>query len=154
MSACIVCLTSRELPMNDNTACERWAIKIIQGLLLPLGSKGSLASFVTPRRRGVCIVERCARSVEAPCGGCRKSACQRCAIAAELRAAEDRINDARDAELIELGVDDTDLEAVIDAMINNLCTDHTAFGAVLAGQWYGRQSFLFSSTVVDARHGP
>ncbi len=155
MSTCLVCSTEvlREMPMNDKDVLSRAASDLIQGMLLI--DKDSFKNFKPPQRRGTCIVERCARTIEAACGGCRKSECQRCAVAAELRGAEDRINADRDAELAELGITGADREALIDEMVENLCTEHAAFGAVLAGQWYSRRSFLAATEAVDdAPHGP
>lgn len=100
-------------------------------------------------RRGVCIVERCARSVEAPCGGCRSDACQRCLIAAELRAAEDHINAERDAELLELEVGDEDLDPLVDQFAKSLCAQHVPFGKVLVGEWYGRRSFSPAQSSIE-----
>lgn len=140
MTACIICTNDvfRGLSMHDKDQLSRVARDVIQGMVSTMHSKDGRKNFQPPRRRGVCIVERCARTVEASCGSCQKPGCQRCAIAAELRSAEDRINAERDAELAELGLDDQDLEAVIDKMVENLCKDHVAFGTVLAGQWYSR----------------
>ncbi len=154
MSVCIVCTTAafRGLSMSDKDVLARVARDFIQGMMLGRQeSQDSLKNFQPPRR-GTCIVERCARTIEAACESCQEPSCQRCAIAAELRAAEKRINADRDAELMALA-DDTDLEALVDKMAESLCVDHVAFGPALAGQWYGRRGFLVSSTVVDAPHG-
>jgi len=135
LSACIVCanLAFHELFMSDK---EAFASSLIQGLLMPLGSKSTLKNYKA-MRRGVCIVERCARTIEAPCAGCQRADCERCAISAELRAAETRILAERDAELDS----DTYVEAVLNEMIEDLCPAHMALGSSLAGQWYGRRSF-------------
>jgi hypothetical protein len=135
--------------MNDKEALSRAAQELIQGMISGLhDSKDSLKNLQLPRR-GTCVVERCARIVEESCGGCRESACVRCTIAAELRAAQDRINVERDAEL-----GDDDLEAAVDKLVESLCEKHAAFGSALAGQWYGRRAFLGSPPIVDAPHGP
>jgi hypothetical protein len=148
MSVCIVCSTEalRVMPMNDKEMLATCAREFIEGMILArVDIKG-----LEPPRRGTCIVERCARAVEEPCGRCRKAACQRCVIAAELRAAEGRINADRDAELAERGLADEDIEVFIDKMVSNVCTAHAPFGAALSGQWYSRRSFL----VAAAPHGP
>jgi hypothetical protein len=151
---CLVCMNDafRGLPMQDKDELGRRARDFIQGLLLTASqsSKDSFKDFQPPRRRGVCLVERCARTVEALCGGCQESGCPRCMIAAELRSAEDRIHGEREAELAELGFDDKDLEELIDKVVGGLCKDHAAFGAALAGQWYSRQNFLSFPTNTDA----
>ena len=145
-AVCLICTNDvfRGLSMQDNDALGRCARDFIQGMVLTAAqsSKGSFKSFQPSRRRGVCCVERCARVVEALCGGCQDPGCHRCMIAAELRAAEGRINSEREAELAELGLDDKDLEELVDKVVGGLCEDHGAFGPALAGQWYRRQSFL------------
>jgi len=133
--------------MNDRSALALVARDLVQGMVEGLrSSKDSLKSLQLPSR-GTRIVERCARTVEAPCRGCQKPDCPRCAIAAELRAAESRINAERDAEL-----DDSDIEVVVDKLVADLCADHAAFGPALAGQWYGRGGVLGASTTVDGAH--
>lgn len=157
--SCIVCTTEafRGMPMNDKDLLAQAAQEIIQGLVTGMASttlknNGMVENFQMPPRRGTCIVERCARAIEAPCEGCRKVDCHRCAIAAELRSAEGRINAERDAEIADLGLDDEALEAFVDKLVESLCTDHAAFGSALAGQWYSRRSFLAAT---DATlHGP
>lgn len=145
MSACIVCANPsfHELFLRDTAGL---ANGMIQGLLLPMGSKGILDNF-KPQRRGTCLVERCAQTVEAACMGCRKAGCPRCSIAAELRAAEARLEAERDAEIVELGVD---IEGLIDAIIKQFCTAHVALGKELAGQWYVRRSFQVSAAADGA----
>lgn len=140
MSTCLVCSTDALLavPMDDKDMLAATAREVLQGMI---STRVGLKDFKRPRR-GTCIVERCARTVEAPCGSCQKAGCQRCAIAAELRAAEDRINTDRDDELAELGLDDEDLEAFIDKLVENLCDAHAPFGYALSSQWYSRRSFL------------
>ena len=149
---CIVCTTEalRGVPMNDKDVLAYVARDLIQGMVSTMNDKGSLKNFQRPRR-GTCIVERCARAVEDLCGRCQKADCSRCVIAAELRAAEGRINADRDAELAELGIDDEDVEAVIDKMVENICADHAPFGSALASQWYSRRSFL---NAASAPHSP
>src|SRR5271167_659066 len=108
MSTCLVCATAffQGLSMNDKEALARAAQELIQGMISGLHeSKEGLKGLQLPRR-GTPIVERCAQIVEKPCGACREPACERCAIAAELRAAEDHIHAERDTEL-----GDDDLEA-------------------------------------------
>jgi hypothetical protein len=150
MNACIVCANDcfRDLPMDNSAVLTHVARDFIQGMSSTLGNKDGLKNFQS-KRRGTCIVERCARFIEAPCHGCRKADCQRCTIVAELRAAEDQINADRDAELIEL-VSGDDLEEVVDNMIGNLCADHAAFGPVLMGQWFTRRNFMTETTAGDA----
>lgn len=140
MSACIICSTEvfRVVSMNDKDTLERTALKAIQGLLLGVG----VGKIEPPPRRGTCIVERCARFIEASCRSCRGLNCQRCAIVAELRCAENRINAERDTELAELSIDDRALDSLVDKIVENLCTEHIAFGSELTGQWYSRRSFL------------
>jgi hypothetical protein len=142
----------RGLPMQDKDELALRACDFIQGLILTAtqSSKDNFKHFQPPRRRGVCLVERCARAVEALCGGCQKPGCPRCMIAAELRSAEDRINGEREEELAELGFDDKDLEELVDKVVGGLCKDHVAFGSALAGQWYRRQNFLSFPTSPDA----
>ena len=91
------------------------------------------------RKKSVCMVERCALLVEAPCGSCREVGCQRCQIAAELRDAEDRLNAERDAELIALGADDQSFDDIIDKLVGSLCGEHTPFGRALIQEWYGQR---------------
>lgn len=149
MSVCLVCTNTifLGLSMTDETELRRVAHEVIQGMILGLSSsKASLKDLQLPHR-GTRVVERCARTVEAPCRGCQKPDCPRCAIAAELRAAESRINAERDAEL-----DDSDIEVVVDKLVADLCADHAAFGPALAGQWYGRGGVLGASTTVDGAH--
>ncbi len=143
MSICIICSTEvfRGVSMNDKDTVEHLALKAIQGLLLGVG----VGKIEPPPRRGTCIVERCAQFIEASCRSCRVLNCQRCAIVAELREAEDRINAERDAELAELSTDDVGLDSLIDKIVENLCIEHVAFGSELAGQWYSRRSFLPAS---------
>jgi len=139
--SCVVCANEafRALPMRDNDVLARTAREFIQGMRATLGGDAgtTLMGAVKPsRRKGICMVERCARLVEAGCGNCRDTGCQRCAIAAELRDAETRLNAERDAELISLGVDDQDLDEMIDKFVGNLCTDHRPFGHALIKEWY------------------
>ncbi len=145
MSACIVCANPsfHELFLRDTAGL---ANGMIQGLLLPMSSKGVLENF-KPQRRGTCLVERCAQTVEAACGSCREAGCPRCSIAAELRAAEARLNAERDTEISELGVD---IEGLLNDMITQFCTVHVALGRELAGQWYGRRSFQVSAAADGA----
>jgi hypothetical protein len=143
---CLVCMNDafRGLPMQDKDELALRARDFIQGLLLTAAQnvKDNFKNFQPPRRRGVGLVERCARAVEVLCGGCQKSGCPRCTIAGELRFAEDRIHGEREAELAELGLDDKDFEELIDKVVGGLCKDHAPFGAALVGQWYSRQNFL------------
>jgi len=151
MSTCLVCATAffQGLSMNDKEALARAAQELIQGMISGLHeSKEGLKGLQLPRR-GTPVVERCARIVEEPCGGCQESACTRCTIAVELRAAEDRIYRERDAEL-----SDDDLEAAVDKIIESLCEKHGAFGSALAGHWYSRRTFLASAPIADAPHSP
>lgn len=141
---CLICTNSAYswLSMQDKAAVAGAAGDFIQGLILMAAQsdKGSFKSFQPSRCRGACSVERCARTVEAPCGGCQESGCQRCSIATELRAAKDRIHSEREAELVDLGFDDKDLEELIDKVVGGVCEDHAAFGSALAGQWHNRQN--------------
>jgi hypothetical protein len=148
---CFICTNNafNRLSMQDTEALVLGAREFIHGMALSASqyNQDSFRDFQSPRRRGVCIVERCARAIETSCRGCSEPGCHRCRMAAELRAAEARINGERDAELAELGLDDKDLEEVVDKVCAGLCEGHGAFGAVLAGQWYSRRNFLISATV-------
>lgn len=148
MSTCLICSTQvfRGVSLNDKDTLERTALKAIQALLLGLGV-GKIEGKIEPRPRlGTCIVERCAQFIETLCGSCRSLDCQCCVIAAKLRAAEDRINTERDAEL-EASLADPD--SLINKIVEDLCTAHTAFGVELVVQWYNRRSFLPAETVID-----
>jgi hypothetical protein len=151
---CLICMNDafRGLAMQDKEALALSARDFIQGLILTAAqsSKDIFKSFQPSRRRGICLVERCARVIEVLCGGCQKPDCHRCTISAELRAAEDRINGEREVELAELGFDDKDLEERVDKVVWGLCKEHVAFGSALAGQWYSRQNFLSYPTSRDA----
>ena len=150
MTACIICMTDafRGLPMHDKDQLTHAAHELLQGLISGmtsiLGNKDSFKSFKPPRL-GTCIVERCAQTLEVVCKGCRGPSCQRCLLAAELRAAEDRINDERDAELSEL-FDNQTIEVMVDNMAKNLCENHVLFGPVLIGQCYSRRNFMTPMT--------
>ena len=85
------------------------------------------------KRRSVSLVERCARTVEKPCGACREPSCQRCLIAAELRASEPRIDAEDDADFI-MGFE-KQLDETIDQMVGALCDLHRTFGPVVVLQW-------------------
>lgn len=154
VTMCFVCMNDAlcGLPMQDKDTLSRGARDFVQGLILTAAqsTQGTFKNFQPSRRRGVCIVERCARSIEEPCRSCQEDGCFRCRLAAELRSSKDRINAARDAELAELGFDDTDLEELVDKVVGGLCTEHVAFGPVLVDQWYGRQNFLRSPTSNEA----
>jgi hypothetical protein len=138
--------------MNDKNTLKRAALKAIQDVLLGVGM-GKIAPLPS-LRYGTCIVERCAQFIEASCRSCRGLDCRSCAIAAKLRTAEDRINAKRDAEL-DAGHSDASLDDCIDKIVENLCTEHGAFGSELAGQWYSRRSFLPAAAAVidDASQG-
>lgn len=138
--------------MQDKDALTLRARDFVQGLILTAAqsTQGAFKNFQLSRRRGVCVVERCARSIEGLCGGCQEDGCHRCMLAAELRSSKDQISAARDAELAGLGFDDTDLEELVDKVVSGLCEEHVAFGPALMGQWYGRQTFLSSSTSNEA----
>jgi hypothetical protein len=128
--------------MDDQHTLVTIARQVIHGMASAMGNGNSLKSFQPKRRRGICIVERCARLVEASCAACRDATCPRCTIAAELRAAEDQINAERDAELAVIGVSDEDIEEAIDRMVGGLCKEHVAFGAVIVGEWHDRQTLV------------
>jgi hypothetical protein len=136
--------------MEDKQAVMKAVRDFIEGLIVMAdrSDKDFIKSFKPSRRRGVCSVERCALAIESPCGSCQAFGCQRCLIAAELRAAKARIHDEREAELADLGFDNEDLEELIDKVVGGICPDHAAFGSELAGQWYNRQNF--SQTRYDA----
>ena len=141
---CVVCATEalRALPMRDGDFLARTAREFLLGMRTSLGGDAGTAlmgAVKLSRRKGVCMVERCARLVEAPCGRCRDASCQRCVIAAELRGAETQLNAARDAELITLGLDDEDLDDMIDKFVGNLCGEHRPFGHALIKEWYGQR---------------
>ena len=145
--------TFRGLPMDDRELLAHVARAVIRGMVSTM--RGGLKSLQTPRRRrGTCIVERCARVIEASCGACRRPDCVRCEIAAELRAAEDRVNAERDAELAELGLDENDVEEVLDKMVEGLCGEHVPFGTVIVEEWYGRRTLLVASPGADAAELP
>ncbi len=157
MSTCLVCMNDalRGLLLQDKDECARAAHDFIQGMILTAGQstqshRDVFKGFQPLRRRGVGLVERCARVIEASCGGCLEDGCPRCMIAAELRSAEDRLHDEREAELAGLGADDEVLEELIDKIVGGLCKEHSAFGSALAGQWYNRQNFLSPPTSHDA----
>lgn len=142
--SCVICANEsfRALPMGDGDFLASTARHFIQGMRSTAGGDAGtvLMGAVKPsRRKGVCMVERCALLVEVPCGGCREASCQRCAIAAELRDSEDRLNAERDAELIALGMDDQDLDDMVDKLVGNLCGDHRPFGRALIQEWYGQR---------------
>jgi hypothetical protein len=118
--------------MSDATLLVSLAREVIDGLATT--RDGMLDSF-KPVDRGTCVVERCAQFIEAACGKCQASSCARCSIAAELRGAQTSINDARDAEIRELGLDDQDMEGIVHSMVNALCVEHAHFGTVLLEQW-------------------
>lgn len=127
--------------MNDKETLTLAAQELIQGMIAGLReSKQNLKDLGLPRR-GTSVVERCSRIVEEPCGGCKEEACVRCTIAAELRAAQGRIDAERDAEL-----GDADLEDAVDRLVEGLCEKHMAFGSALAGQWYSRRALLSTSS--------
>lgn len=151
---CLICMNDafHGLPMQDKDELALRARDFIQGLILTAAqsNKESFKAF-KPRRRGIGLVERCARDVETSCRGCQESGCQRCVIATELRAAEDRLEGEREAELAELGFDDQDLEEMIDKVVGGLCKAHAPFGSALALQWYSsRLSFSSLPTSHDA----
>lgn len=147
MSNCLICTndTLGQLPLHDKDVRMQVARDLISGMTSGLQKPGICGSMQKlgkrPPRRGTCIVERCALEIEISCGRCGKIDCLRCSIAAELRAAEDRINTERDAELDAMGIDENDLELAISNILDNLCATHTLFGSALAEQWYGRQNF-------------
>ena len=156
---CFACSTGvlRGVLMNDEAALDRLAREFIQGILLGVDRgklKVSIRSFKPPQRRGTCVVERCARFVETPCGACLGPGCQRCAIAADLRAARERIHADRDAELAELGVDDEQLETFVDQVIANLCAEHAPLGPALARHWYERQGIVSAEAAVGDGDAP
>jgi len=137
-SPCLFCSNAdlRSLPLDDPALRGAMVRNFIQGMK---GSEG-IELMKTSRRKGICMVERCALLVEAPCGRCHGTACLRCSIAGELRAAEDRLNADRDAELRALGTDDQDRDDVVDAFVSSLCREHRWFGHALLREWYGRRS--------------
>ncbi len=145
---CLICSTVafHGLPMHDKELLALAAREMIQGML-----SGSLENFkpkFSKKHPGTCMVERCARFVETACGGCRTVDCPRCAIAAELRAAEDRINAERDAEIATLNIADQLIEEILDQLVENLCEEHGAFGPALFGEWHGRRNFMAVSADV------
>ncbi len=160
MSDCIICSTEvfRVVFMNDKDTLERLALKAIQALLLGMGvgkiERRGVGKIEPTPRRGICIVERCAQFIEASCGSCHGLDCQCCVMATKLREAEDRINAERDAELAELSLDDADPDSLLAKIVEDLCTEHVAFGLELVRQWYNRRSFLPAVAVIDdASHG-
>lgn len=139
LASCMLCSdTFGVFDTRDKTVLGHLARDVLQGMLSTAQAVASNPSPLLGMRRGLCVVERCARAVEAPCGGCRETACQRCLIAAELRAAETRINAERDTELAQQ-ITDQDLDVLIDGLVKNLCEKHAAFGSVLFGEWYAVQ---------------
>lgn len=147
LTTCVICSNEsfRSVPMNDKDLLVRLARDLLQGMLTT--AHGDSFTVKPVPRRGTCIVERCARTIEAPCGGCREYySCLRCVIAAELRVEEGRINAERDAELATLGLEDQDLDKFIDGFVESLCEAHMPFGAVLVEVWHVRRSFSASPT--------
>jgi hypothetical protein len=144
VSACVICSTKvlREIPMHDRHLLVLAARDMLQGMRTASG--GFLEPPMKPPRFGICVVERCARLIEASCGGCLETTCQRCSIAAELRAAESRINAERDAEIAELGSDQL-IGEIVNKIAENLCGTHAPFGPVLVDEWYGRKIFAVST---------
>lgn len=147
-ATCVICVhsTLRALSMRDRDVLACTAREFIHGIRAVIGdgagivTLGAAMSAAKPsRRKGVCIVERCARLVEASCKACRASSCQRCTIAAELRDSEDRIHVARDAELASLGMDDQDFDELVDKIVCNLCGEHAPFGHALIEERYGQR---------------
>jgi hypothetical protein len=134
------------MSLDNKDECSRFARQTIQGLRLSLSKSCSKSFGPPPSRQGTSIVERCARAVELPCNGCQRSDCLRCTIAAELRAAEERIHAERDAEIAELPLTSADLETLVDKIVGNLCVEHATFGSALTEQWYNRRSFLDATT--------
>lgn len=142
MAACMLCAHEglRVLPMHERDRLVQVAREVLDGMASTARSE-AMKAIKPARRRGSCVVERCARHVERSCGSCREVACPRCAIAAGLRAAEGQINAERDAELAAMGISDEDLDSLVDQLVANLCQLHVSFGPVLAGEWYTRRSF-------------
>ena len=137
---CLIC--SQGIQALPEDLLVQVAQQVIQGFDMGAGTLKGLK----PKREGVCIVERCARHVEAACGSCRSAECQRCAIAAGLRMAEDRINAERDAELAAIGMGEEQCDQLIDQLVTNLCAEHASFGSVLVKEWYGRRLSMSSRT--------
>lgn len=129
------------LPMTDKSQVVRAARDFVQGL------RSGLPQGIKAKRPGVCIVERCAQLVEETCGGCR--GCLRCAIAAELRAAESRINAERDAELEECGI-----APLLDHVIEGLCALHAPLGTALIAECYGAKVFAAPARTLDGKVEP
>ena len=136
---CMICATDtlRGLPMTDKSQLASVARDIVQGMRQGMPATAGIRK----QRPGVCAVERCARLIEESCGGCAR--CQRCSIAAEIRAAEGHINDDRDAELTALMQDDDAIHGVVDQIIESLCGLHAPLGAAMVEECYGRK-FLAS----------
>jgi hypothetical protein len=137
MTTCVICTNSglRDLLQQDPRALAVVAHDFLKGLVDT--AKNKTFAGLNPKPRGVCIVERCAREIEATCKGCHVPDCVRCACAAELRAAEDRIHAERDAELKELDVEDHEIDILIDRIVEGVCEQHRPFGLMLVNQWYG-----------------
>ena len=134
MSTCMICTNTvlADLPMTDKDQLGRVARTIIQGF------RQGIPNGIKAPRLGTCIVERCARLIEEACGSC--ATCQRCTIAAELRAAEGRINADRDAELVALTQADENINGIIDQFIEGLCPLHGPLGTALIEACYGTTS--------------
>ena len=137
----------RGLPMNDRNLLVQTARDIVQGMRMT--ARGGIPD-IKPKRPGICAVERCARMIEVSCGGCRETSCQRCLIAAELRAAEDRINDERDAELAELGLDDQSVDEIVDKIVEGLCDVHAPLKTMIVEEWYSRKIYTVPSTTEES----
>lgn len=143
--SCLICanVAFRALPMADGELLALTAREFLRGMRLMAGDSPELMGAVNPvPRKGVCMVERCARLVEASCGSCRGESCQRCVIAAELRDAENRLNGERDAEMRALGMDDDDLDEMVDKIAGSLCGEHAPFGTALLQEWYGKRDLM------------
>lgn len=74
---CFICMNDalHGLPMQDKDELARRARDFVQGLILTAAqsNKGAFKDFQPSQRRGVCLVERCARAIEGPCGRCQST---------------------------------------------------------------------------------
>lgn len=134
MTTCLICANEalQVLPLTNKSQLADAARGILHGI-----RQGVVPDGLKSQRPGICAVERCARLIEESCGGCAH--CQRCSIAAELRAAEGRINADRDAELAALERTDDTVHRIIDQLVEGLCGLHAPLGTALIEECYARK---------------
>jgi hypothetical protein len=133
-SACFICIATRHVRI-DPTELSSVYVAVARHMLDGMYAirRTTRISLSPP---GTNVVERAARLLEELCKACKHDDCARCAHAAEIRAASERLYRERDEELEPQRKQDA-----IDRICTSICPTHAEFSRMLLTEFHQREAW-------------